>query len=75
MLFIMFYKSYRTLDEAVLDAAHDLRRLPLGRECYPGGKCVASELGMEHTLGQKIMSACISVVLVFCFLQVMYSIL
>ena len=32
----------------------------LGRECYPRGKCVASELGMEQELGQKMIATCIN---------------
>ena len=35
----------------------DRGREQLGRECYPGGNCVASELGRKHTVGQIKMSA------------------
>ena len=36
---------------------HDRRRAQLGRECYPRGNCVASELRKEQTVGQKKMPA------------------
>ena len=42
----------------------DCGRVQLGRECYPGGNCVASELGREHTVGQIKMS-----VLFLCFVM------
>ena len=36
---------------------YDLCSAQLGRECYPRGKCVASELGKEQTVGQKKLLA------------------
>ena len=39
-------------------------RAQLGRECYPGGNCVASELGKEQTVGQIKMLAMVSFVFV-----------
>ena len=37
----------------VFRTVFDRGRAQLGRECYPRGKCVASELGRKHTVGQK----------------------
>ena len=36
----------------VLGIAIDHGRTQLGRECYPRGNCVASELGRKHSVGQ-----------------------
>ena len=45
-------------------AAYDRCRTQLGRECYPRGNCVASELGKEQTVGQKMVLKNVSLVLV-----------
>ena len=48
----IFHRAARTRDNC--GSLNGLRSLTvaLGRECYPGGNCVASELGKEQTVGQ-----------------------
>ena len=49
----MFCKGCRRVKLLALGTDWYRCRVELGRECYAGGKCVASELGKEQNVGQK----------------------
>ena len=51
------FRRARSARLKLLFSYSDRCRAQLGRECYPRGNCVASELGRKHTVGQIKMSA------------------